>query len=546
MKKVILFASILLVVSLQASCQKNEIKEFDKLMSSMFAEDGPGGVALVVRDGEVLYRKAFGMANLELEVAMNPDNVFRIGSITKQFTACAILKLAEEGKLDLQDDITEYIEDYPTHGYHISIEHLLTHTSGIKSYTGMSKWTGELMKKDFAPAELVDFFKNQPMDFAPGEEFRYNNSAYFLLGYIVELLTEMSYADYIDSTFFQPLGMTNSYYGSTSRIIPNRAGGYAMEGDVYKNASFLSMTQPHGAGALIATVDDLYTWYNAVMHGKVISEESLKMATTSYVLNNGKKTGYGYGWFLGNIQGSPSISHGGGINGYLTASMYLPGEELFVTVFSNCTCTDPGSNSVKMTAISMGKPYEWDSISLDEELLKTYEAVYTSEYDGDLYISFKDGQIFAMRSGGAENALTPYEKDKFFVKDGTSTFHFVRGEDQQIKAVISKGTGYDIQWKRSDKALPTHKAIELDASVLKQYLGKYELGPGFILEVFQEGAQMFTQATGQEKIGIFPTEMDVFQITGMDVKLVFNRGQDGSIESLTLHQNGEHLAKKIE
>lgn len=267
MKNVILFVSILLVVSIQASCQKSEIKEYDKLMSGMFAEDGPGGVALVVSDGEVLYRKAFGMANLELDVAMSPDNVFRIGSITKQFTSCAILKLAEEGKLDLQDDITRFIEDYPTHGYHISIEHLLTHTSGIKSYTSMEEWTAELMKQDFTTAELVDFFKNQPMDFAPGEEFRYNNSAYFLLGYIIELVTEMPYADYIDSTFFKALGMNNSYYGSTSRIIPMRASGYASLREDYRNANFLSMTQPHGAGALLSTVDDLYTWYNAVMHG---------------------------------------------------------------------------------------------------------------------------------------------------------------------------------------------------------------------------------------------------------------------------------------
>jgi len=544
MKKLFILLFLLMIAGSQLSCQKN-IRAFDKLMSSLFIEDGPGGVAIVVKDGTVLYRKAFGMADLELDVAMSPDNVFRIGSITKQFTACAILKLAEEGKLDLQDDITSFLGDYPTHGYHISIEHLLTHTSGIKSYTDMEDWTSEFRKKDFAPPELVDFFKNQPMDFAPGEEFRYNNSAYFLLGYIVELVSGMSYADYVDSTFFTPLGMKNSYYGSTSRIIPRRASGYAREGEVYKNADFLSMTQPHGAGALIATVDDLYTWYSAVMHGKVISEESLNKATTSYILNSGKKTGYGYGWFLGNIQGSPSISHGGGINGYLTASMYLPEEDVFVAVFSNCTCNAPERTALKMAAISIGKPYEWDSISLDAELLKSYEGVYSSEFDGDMFMTFRDGKIFVMRSGGMETALTPFEKDKFFVKDGTSTFHFQRSEDMEITAVISKGTGYDILWNRTDKSLPVHEAIELDASVLEQYIGEYELGPEFILKIFQEGALMFAQATGQDKIEIFPVEMDVFYVRGMDVKLVFNRGEDGSIESLTLHQNGEHLAKRI-
>jgi len=179
----------------------------------------------VVKEGEVIYRKAFGKANLELDVDMRPEYILQIGSITKPFTACAILKLMEEGKLSLQDDITKYIEDYPTHGHTITIEHLLTHTSGIKSYTGMDEWTSEVRKKNFTPEELTDFFKNQPMDFAPGEKYSYNNSAYFLLGYLIEILSGKTYEVFIDSVFFQPLGLNNSFYGNTSRIIKNRAAG---------------------------------------------------------------------------------------------------------------------------------------------------------------------------------------------------------------------------------------------------------------------------------------------------------------------------------
>ena len=545
MKKLTLLLSLLLVVSLHVSCQKNT-RALDAIMNETFESDGPGGVALVAKDGEILYRKAFGMANLELGVEMTPENVFRIGSITKQFTACAILKLAEEGKLDLQDDITRYIEDYPTHGHTITIEHLLTHTSGIKSYTGMLEWTAEVRKKDFTPPELIDFFKNQPMDFVPGEEFRYNNSAYFILGYIIELVSGTPYDSYIAETFFKPLGMKNSYYGSTSRIIPNRAAGYAMGEDGYKNDDFLSMTQPYAAGSLLSTVDDLYTWYTAVMNKEVITEASLKQATTSYVLSNGKHTNYGYGWFIGNIQGSPNIQHGGGINGYLTASMFLPEEHLFVAVFSNCTCTDPGDAAVKMAAIALGKPFEWDSISLDEELLKTYEAVYTSEFDGDLVVSYSEGKLLAMRTGGSETELTPFEKDQFFVKKGTSSFHFVRENGGDISYVISKGTGSDIKWKRTDKPVPTFEAIELEESLLKEYPGKYELSSDFILTILLEDGKLFAQATGQQRIEIIPIAADEFKTIGIDAKLTFNRGEEGRIESLTLHQNGEHKAKRIE
>jgi CubicO group peptidase (beta-lactamase class C family) len=545
MKKLTLLISLIFLVALQASCQKKN-KAFDAIMNETFESDGPGGVALIVQDGAILYHKAFGMANMELGVEMTPEHVFRIGSITKQFTACAILKLAEEGKLDLQDDITKYIEDYPTHGHTITIEHLLTHTSGIKSYTGMMEWTAEVRKKNFTPTELIDFFKNQPMDFVPGEEFRYNNSAYFILGYIIELVSGKPYDTYIEETFFKSLGMDNSYYGSTSRIIHNRADGYARGDEGYINDDFLSMTQPYAAGSLLSTVDDLYKWYRAVMNNEVISQASLEQATSSYVLSNGKHTDYGYGWFIGNIQGSHNIQHGGGINGYLTASMFLPEEDLFVAVFSNCTCTDPGDAAVKMAAIALDRPFEWDSISMDEELLKTYEAVYTSEYDGDMVISYSEGKLLAMRTGGAETELTPFEKDKFFVKEGTSSFHFVRESGAEISSVISRGTGSDIEWKRTAKPIPQFEAIELEESLLKEYLGKYELAPDFILSISLEDEKFYAQASGQDRIEIIPVEEDEFKVLGIDAKLTFNRDKEGTVEGLTLHQNGEHKAKKID
>lgn len=545
MNKPIFLLPILLLVVVEVSCQ-NRDSEYDQLMSEMFTSDGPGGVALIVKDGEVLFRKAYGMANMELDVEMSPDQVFRIGSITKQFTACAILKLAEEGKLDLQDDITSFIEDYPTHGYRITIEQLLTHTSGIKSYTSMMEWTEEVRKRDFTPAELVDFFKNEPMDFAPGEEFRYNNSAYFLLGYIVEIVSGKSYETFIDENFFQPLGMKNSYYGSTSRIIHNRADGYAMGKDGYINADFLSMTQPFGAGSLLSTVDDLFTWYTAVMNHDVISEESLTKAITTTLLNNGKKTGYGYGWFIRNIQGSPNITHGGGINGFLTASLFLPEERLFVAVFSNCTCIDPGNLAVNMAAITLGKPYEWDSISLDDSLLKSYEAVYTSEFDGDLVITYRDGVLYAMVTGVGERTIVPFEKDEFFSKEGIETLHFVRGSENEIVSAILKSNTYDIEWKRTDNPIPVEEAIDVDESVLKEYIGKYQLGPETILSIIVEDGKIYVDPPDQERTELIPIGEAEFKLPSFDAIIQFNRGDDNTIQGFTLIKNGEHKAKKIE
>lgn len=547
MKKIILIAfAFLLIESVPA--QKLD-KQFDKLMLEVFKDGGPGAVALVVKNGKVLYRKAFGMANLELDVKMKPENVFRIGSITKQFTSSAILKLRDEGKLNLDDDITKYIKDYPTHGHEITIKHLLTHTSGIKSYTGMKEWDAEVQKKDFTPEGLLDYFKYQPMDFKPGEKFRYNNSAYFILGYIIDIVSGKSYEAYIDSVFFKPLKMTNSYYGSTSRIIKNRAYGYSKKDGVFINADFLSMTQPYAAGSLLSTVDDLYIWYNAVFNDQVISKTSREEAHTTYLLNNGEKTGYGYGWTIGNIQESKMIEHGGGINGYLTSSIYLPDEEVFVAVFSNCYCNPPGNIATKMAALTIGKPFEWEKIAVDEDQLTEYEAVYESEKGQQRTITFKDGQLYSMRSGDRKFEIYPFEKDKFFFEskaDGVSTLHFVRDSNDEIISVTSKSTDYDIEWKRTEKPIPALEKIDLDDLITDRYVGKYELAPNFIISIFKEENKILAQATGQNKIEIIPFEENKFSLVDVDAKLTFNMDDDGEVTSLTLHQGGDHEAKKIE
>ncbi len=543
--KIVLSILIALLITTQVSAKSTNNK-FDALLNDFFEKDGPGGVALVVKDGKTVYRKAFGMANLELGIKMKPDNVFRIGSITKQFTASAIMKLVEDGKINLDDDISKYIKDYPVHGHTITIEHLLTHTSGIKSYTGMKEWTQEVHKKDFTPQEMVDYFKSQPMDFTPGEKFRYNNSGYFLLGYIIEIVSGKTYADYINDNFFEPLDMGNSYYGSTTRIIKNRASGYAKKEDIYVNDDFLSMTQPYSAGSLLSTVDDLSKWYTAVMSDKIISKASRKKAHSSYTLNSGKKTGYGYGWSIGNIQGTTQVSHGGGINGFLTASIFLPKDKIFVTVFSNCTCNAPGTLANKLAAIAIGKPFEWKEISIADDVLKSYQAVYSSEDNGDRTITFSDGQLYSKLSGGEKYKIFPYANDKFFFEDSISTLHFSRGKEGHIHSVVRKSTGVDANWIRTDRPIPTITNIKVDDTLFEKYTGKYELSPSFHIKIFNEENKMFTQATGQDKVEIIAFEKHKFVLKDTDIKLTINLDENGKVNSLTLHQNGEHEAKKVE
>jgi len=544
MKKT-LITLILLIVTVQVSA-KSSSKQMDALLNDLFEKNGPGGVALVVKDGKTVYRKAFGMANLELGIKMKPDHIFRIGSITKQFTASAILKLVEEGKIKLDANITEYIEDYPTHGHTITIEQLLNHTSGIKSYTSMPKWDNEERKRDFTPAELVDYFKNEPMDFAPGEKFRYNNSGYILLGHIIELVSGKNYEEYIQDNFFTPLNMNSSSYGSSSRIIKNRAYGYDKNEETYINAPFLSMTQPYSAGSLLSTVDDLHLWYKAVMTDNVINKENRRKAHSRSKLNNGEEFDYGYGWSIGNVQGSPVVEHGGGINGFLTSSIMLHEENVFVTIFSNCNCNYPGETARKIAAIAIGKPFDWKPISLSEELLNSYAAVYEKSDGNQRIITFKDDKLFSLRTGGTKSEIIPYAKDKFYFDGDIVSLEFNRNADDEIKSVTLKSNGSDQTWVKTDKSIPTNTIIEVEAEVLKSYEGKFELAPNFYINVFLEEGLIFAQATGQNKLQMMPIETNKFVLKDTDIKITMNTDEHSETKSLTLHQNGDHEAKKVE
>lgn len=525
---------------------------FEELIQNTFPEDGPGAAVLVTKGGETIYESAVGFANLELDVAMQSKHVFRIGSITKQFTACAILHLVEEGELSLTEPITKYIPDYPTQGHTITIEHLLTHTSGIKSYTNMGTWTAEVRRKDFSPKALIDLFKDEPMDFAPGEAFSYNNSGYVLLGYIIEQISGQTYAEYLQQTFFEPLGMNNTYYGDAEQLIPNRATGYEKNGDSYQNSPYLSMTQPYAAGSLLSTTQDLHTWYEAVMSGKVISKASLANAHQPYQLNDSSPVSYGYGWFLGNIQGSPMIDHGGGINGFLSASLYLPEEAVFVSVLTNCTCQSPEDLAHQLAALAINKPFvEPEIVELSADQLETYTGVYERTNGQTRVITLQDGQLYSQRNGGARYAIYPMGEDRFFFEGGGSvTLDFKRKEKGEIHEVVAQGVRLPENWTLLDREIPVAPQANtegIDEALLAKYVGTYQLIPNFNIVVTVEGVQLYVQATGQPRFATTPLSRTKFAIDGVDAQIIFKL-EEGAIQTdgLTLLQNGTHQAKRID
>jgi CubicO group peptidase (beta-lactamase class C family) len=311
----------------------------DSLLNEIFEPNGPGAVFLVAKDGEPVYRKALGKANLELDVDMTPNNAFQIGSMTKQFTAVGILILEEEGKLSLQDDVRKYMSDFPVQGDSLTLRHLLNHTSGIKDFTKM-KTIMQIARNDLSPKELIDFFKDEPVEFSPGEKFEYNNSGYVVLGYVIEQVSGMTYENFIEEKIFDKLGMADSRYASDQELVKNRAYGYHDRGG-YTNKMWVSLNIPYASGSLMSTVDDMLIWQNALNSEELLSHETLQKAFTPGTLANGENTTYGFGWHLKEWDGEPVREHGGSIFGFKSMGVYLPDQDIYVVGFSNCDCNSP-------------------------------------------------------------------------------------------------------------------------------------------------------------------------------------------------------------
>lgn len=534
-----LFAVLFLLLSFQTTTAQSIEQQIDALFSETYPADQPGVTVLIAKDDQVIYRKAFGLANVELNVPMKPENVMELASITKQFTGVAILMLKEQGKLSLQDPLSKYIADYPK-GHEITIHHLLNHTSGIKSYTNVPEFI-TMARTDMTPMEIIEKFKDLPMDFEPGERYAYNNSGYILLGYIIEKASGVSYEDFIQNNIFDKLGMKNSYYGSKSRLIPNRAAGYQNSQTGLQNADYLSMTLPYAAGSLMSTVDDMFLWHKAIHHNTLISEKSKQLAFTNYTLNNGKTINYGYGWGIDVLADFHTIEHTGGIFGYATSGIYVPEKNIYAIALSNI---DDGSGpevlNLKAVAIVLGKPLiDKPAVALSQEKLQKWTGAYQFE-DVVRFITLKDGTLYSTREGGQPFKLIPLSENEFQFDGSFTTYEFSIENGKRTTMFadrINKSKGRET----NKKPEPEKASISLSPESLLKFEGTYELHPSFHIEVSVLEDRIFAQATGQPQFEIFAESENTFFLKVVEAKMTFNKNPDGTIKSLTLFQGGQEI-----
>lgn len=425
MKKLLL----ILLISPLIGWSQQDVDKIDSIINSKF-NNGPAVSVLITQNFTPIYSKIKGNSDVENHLLAEKSTKFRIGSVTKQFTAIAILKLMEEGKLKLNDPIQNYLSNFPIKEHPITIEHLLTHTSGLAEITEMDVFYTQLMKNGCHPDSLVNYFKNLPLNFTPGSEFRYNNSGYHLLGLIVEKASGMNYNDFISKNLLQDAEMRDTRADRGSELVTNRASGYEELNGQIVNATYIDMSIPFSAGNLLSTTNDLNKWYKALFEYKIVSKKNLDLAHTRFQLNDGSYTNYGYGWFVDSLQGEKLISHEGGINGFLSSVWYIPSQKVLTVVLSNCMCNPTANSAKKITAHAIGRPIpENRRIQLPESTLVKYVGIYEMDEE-EWIITLRDGELFFQFENGNGHPIYPLSENEFFAEEWDSEFMLYDKEDE--------------------------------------------------------------------------------------------------------------------
>ena len=399
----------------------------------------------VMRDNEVIHARGYGYADLNKKIKATEHTVYRIGSITKQFTALAIMILVEQGKVDLNDIMLDYLPNYPQRDHKVTIDQLLNHTSGIKSYTDIEKFW-EISERDLSRKEIVDLFSSEPVEFSPCENFQYNNSGYYLLGLIIENVSGMSYADFLKANVWQPLEMFDTYYLGKTKPIKNLATGYDHKDNEFVLARPLGMDNPFSGGSLGSSILDLLKWQTALNENKLISRQSYNEMIEPGLLRNGKQTTYGYGFFISNLNGHRKIEHGGDINGFRAQLSAYPDDGLTVTVLCNLNSAPRAQLESQVSRLMLGIPeIVIDEIHVSEDNLEIYTGTYkwgstmapvpfpVSVAEGTLRVSGRP--LRAMGNHTFVFSTDPYYKVTFTVKDGKSISFRAEREGQVTDAL---------------------------------------------------------------------------------------------------------------
>jgi CubicO group peptidase (beta-lactamase class C family) len=451
-RRTINLVALCLIVAASGAAQARDAGQdlsakVDEYVNGLVKANQFSGSILVARDGKVLVSKGYGMANLEDETPNTPQTRFRLGSITKQFTATAIMMLEERGKLSVQDSICKYVTDCPQAWQQVTIRHLLSHTSGVPNFTSFPDYA-KTMTQPATVDSLIARFKDKPLDFQPGERWSYSNSGYILLGHVIEKLSGKSYEAFLQENIFDPLKMTSTGYDSPARVIKHRAAGYITRGNVLINAPYLDMTIPHAAGALYSTVEDLYLWDQALYTEKLISKKSFDAMFTPV------KNDYGYGWGIGKQYGLTRIAHGGGINGFVTYISRYPEAKAVVIVLSNFAQANTQGIATALAKMALADKMTLPvAVKVDAAVLKNYAGRYQVDPkiapNLVLDVTVENGELWIQPSGQEKHKLMALSDSEFWDEQlENSRLAFTKDEKGSVASINIESGGSKFAAKR--------------------------------------------------------------------------------------------------
>ncbi|MFT3781231.1 MAG: serine hydrolase [Nibricoccus sp.] len=429
-------------------CYGQDVARMEDYIDSYVKRGQFMGTVLVARGDEVLLNKGYGFANLEWQVPNTPTTKFRLGSLTKQFTAAAILLLEERGKLKLGDPVKNYLPDAPAAWDKVTIYHLLTHTSGIPSFTGFPDYRENEHVKS-TPEMLVARFRDKPLEFQPGEKWIYSNSGFVLLGYLLEKVTGESYEKFLRENVFDPLGMKDTGYDFNTEVIARRASGYDPGPKGPLNAGYIHMSIPFSAGALYSTTEDLLKWEQGLFGGKLLSPASLEKMITPF------KQGYGYGIGIRTTkQGLKVIAHGGGIEGFSSFLAYYPADRVTVVVLGNLTGPSVEKVAHALADFVHGVPLEMPrqrtEIMVPAAKLAEYVGTYVMTPTFEIAVTLDGGQLFAQATKQPKFPVYAESEAKFFLKVVDAQIEFKRDAQGKVNALVLHQNGRDQVAKRKE------------------------------------------------------------------------------------------------
>jgi len=526
-----LLVALLLIGSAPSRAQ--DTARMDAIVQPLVEAKEFMGTVLVARGDQIVFDKAYGSANLEWKVANTTNTKFRIGSVTKQFTAASILLLEERGKLKVDDPIKKHYANAPATWDGVTLKHLLTHTSGIPNLTDGPDFQ---RRKQLVSSldETIAWFRDKPLDFAPGDRMKYSNSGYIMLGYVIEKASGQPYAQFVQQNIFTPLAMKDSGYDSNADVIERRASGYVNAAGTLRNAEFVHMSIPHAAGALYSTTGDLLRWNRALYGGKVLKPDSFAKMTTPF------KDNYAFGLTAGESSGRKFYQHGGGIEGFNTLLTYYPASQITIVALSNVNGAAPGQITAKLGPLAHGETVKLTNerieITLPHATLERYVGTYALSPQVNVMVRLDGDHLSTQLSGQPRVPTFAESETRFFVKVVDAQWEFLTDPGGKVTHAVLYQNGREMKAPRTSDTVIERKEMSLPVATLQDYVGTFALRPGLDLVFSVENDKLVLQPTNQGRDTMYAEAKDKFFSKYIDASIEFARDASGKVSELTLKQ----------